>query len=80
MTMIADDIDSFDDIYVLQTGTDAEFSSNFVLVLTLGFAGTSWAKLLYSIDGTSCFSSCTNKANGATRARAEDTAPLAILF
>lgn len=80
MTMITDDVDGFDDIDMLQTGTDTELCPDLVLILTLRFAGSSRTKLLYSIDSATCFTSGAYEANCATRSGTEYATPFSILF
>lgn len=80
MTMIADDVDGFDDIDVLQAGADAELGTHLFLVLAFGFACATRTELLHSIYCASRLCTATDETDSSTCTGTKYTAPLAILF
>ena len=80
MTVIANDIDGFDDVGVLEGGTDAELCGDLLLVLLLCFTVAFRTKLLDGEDGATVFAAGLDETNGSTCARAEHAAPLAVLL
>lgn len=75
---IADDVDSFDDITMLECGTNTKFCGDLLLVLLFALAGTFRPKLLDSEYVTPVLS--LDQSDGAAGARTEDSAPFTILF
>ena len=78
VAMVIDDIDSFDDVRVLEGRAHAELCGDLFLVLLLGLPRTLCTKLLDSVDRAAILS--LDETNGTSCAAAEDLAPLAILF
>ena len=80
MTMIAHDVDRFDDIGVLEGGADAEFGSNLFVVLLFCFARAAWTELFDGIDDTAVLGLALYEADGASGSRAQGSTEFAILF
>jgi hypothetical protein len=78
VAMVVDDIDGFDDVWMLESRTYAEFSSDFFLVLFFGFSGAFRTKLLDGVDMAAALS--LDETNGAPGTTSKDLAPLAVLL
>ena len=80
VTMIADDVDGFNDIDVFQAGADTELCSHLLLVFAFRFACATRTELLHSIYCASRLGTTANETDCSTCTGAKYTAPLAILF
>jgi len=76
--MVRDDIDSFYDVGVLESGTDTEFCGDLFLVLLFAFAWAAWTKLFYGINVATVLA--LYETNCATSTAAQHLAPLSVLF
>ena len=56
MAAVADDVNGFDDVGMLEGGTDTKLGSNLLLVLLLGLSGAFGPKLFDSEDVAVLFS------------------------
>lgn len=80
MTMIANDVDGFDDVDVLQAGADTELCTDLFLVLALCFACATGTEFFHSIYCASRLCTATDETDSSSCTGTEYTAPLAILF
>jgi len=79
-TTVGDDIDCFDDVWMLESGADTELCGNLFLVFLLGLTVSLWPELLDSIDDATALVAGLYETDGATGSTAEDTAQFAILL
>lgn len=75
---IANDVDGFDYIRMLERGTNTKFSGDLLLVLLFALAGSLRPELLDSEYVTPVLS--LDQSDGTAGARTEDSAPFAVLF
>jgi len=80
MTMIANDIDGFNDIGVFESRTDTKLCGNLLLVFLLGLTIALRPELLDSKDVTAVLVASLDEAHRTACTRAEDATPFAILF
>ena len=78
MTTVADDIDSFDDVRVLESGTDAELGGNLLLVFLFRFTRALRTKLLDSKYTAAVLSF--DQADCTSSAGTENSTPFTILL
>ena len=78
MATVTDDVDGFDDVGMLESGTDTKFCGDLLLVLLFSLAGSFGPKLFDGKDVTVLFS--LDQPDSATGTRSKDSAPLAILL
>ena len=80
MTMVANDINSLNDIGVFESRTDTKLCGDLLLVFLLGLTTAFRSKLFDSKDVTTVLAAGLYEAHRTACARAEDAAPFAILF
>ena len=66
MAAVADDVDSLDDVWMLESGADTKFGSDLLLVFLLGLARSFGSKLFNGEDVGIMFSF--NQPDSAARA------------
>jgi len=65
---------------MFESGTNAKLCSDLLLIFTLRFAGTFWAKFFDSIDTTTIFTASFDEADCPTGTTSKDRTPLSVLF
>ena len=78
--MIANDVNSLNDVRVLQRTPHTKLGSDLLLILSFTLPLPLWSKLLNSIDRPSILGRGFDKTDGASCTRSEYTSPLAVLF
>ena len=78
MTTVTDDVDGFDDVWMFESGTDAKFCGDLLLILLLGLTRSFGPKLLDGKDITTMFP--LDQSDGTSGTRTENSAPLAVLL
>jgi len=78
MATVADDVDGFDDVRMLESGTDTKLGSNLLLVLLLGLTRTFGSELFDGEDVAILFS--LDQPDSTARTRTKDSAPFAVLL
>lgn len=80
MTMVTDNLDSFDNIGVLQSGADAEFGGDLFVIFPFRLSRLSLAELFDSVNGPSVLRLALDEADGSSSAGSQDLAPLAVFL
>jgi hypothetical protein len=80
MAMIANDVDRFDDIGMLEGGSDAKFCGDFLLVLPLRLTGALGPKLLYGKDVAAVFVAGFDETYCTASTGTQNATPLAIFL
>lgn len=65
MTMITDNVDSLDNIWMFESAANAEFGGDLFLILLLGLPSTFRSELLHSKNGATILGGALDKSDGA---------------
>lgn len=80
MAIIGDNINSFDNVLMLQSGSNTELGGDFLLILPFSFACAFWAELLDSENTSAILGAGFDETDGSTSAASKHTTPFAILL
>lgn len=78
--MVGHDVDSLDNIGVLQGGSNAKLCGDLFLIFTLSLTRTFRPKLLDSKDATAVLAASLDKTNGSAGTASKNTTPFAVFF
>lgn len=78
MATVADDVNGFDDVRMLESGTDTKLGGDLLLVLLFGLTGSPGSKLFDGKDFAVVFS--LNQPDSTAGTRSKDSAPFTILL
>lgn len=76
--MVKNNIDSLNDVGMLESGPDTELCCDFFLILFFCLACALWTELLDGVDMATILA--LDKTDGAASATSKDSAPLSVLF
>lgn len=80
VTVVAYDLNGFDDVGVLERRAHAKFRSDFLVVFTFRLALFSLSELLYSVNHAAVLCLALDEPDSATGTRSKDFAPFPILL
>jgi len=78
MATVADDVNGFDDVRMLESGTDTKLGGDLFLVLLFGLTGSFGSKLFDGKDVAVVFS--LDQPDSTASTRSKDSTPFAILL
>ena len=78
MTTVTDDVDGFDDVGMLEGGTDTKLGGDLLLILLLGLTGSFGSKLFDGKNVAIVFA--LDQADGTASTGSEDATPFAVLL
>ena len=78
--MVTDNVDSFNNVGMVEGRANAKLGSDLLLVFSLGLADALWPELLDSVDVATGFLATLDEPDSAASTGTKDTTPFAVLF